>query len=198
MDKKFLITATHFCCPNFLLDKTKDKCVKSNNENSVQTYLQLTFILLLFIIQVDSNSTNLHLELLDNMSEIANLIKSNDNDSNKQRDNFFSDFNQLYDLISSDAFNTNTNKKWTVYLWDNRSMINYIRTSVLRGTDTLSDLMSTILNHFVDYHYPTQSIIKNDDLIKLNTAADRQLRLSTFNLYDVIVFYFSILEMDSC
>ena len=189
MDKKFLITAIHFCCPNFCLDKNMDKCVKSNSDMSTYFY----FIYKMYVLfKVNVNSTDLYVELLNNMANIRSLIKSNYNHTD-QTDAFFSSFNQFYDLISNDSFNTNTNKKLTVYLWDNSAMINYIRESIVNGADNLNDLMSTILNHFVDFHHPTQSIIKNNELIKLNTIANKQLRLSTFNLYDVFISYSEVL-----
>jgi hypothetical protein len=113
---------------------------------------------------------------------------------------FFAEFDQIYDELSnginaSAAFNgsvmatnsSNSKLKWTIYLWDNKKLIDYV-SSVMSFDDynlqqKLDKILSTIKNHIVRFHHVTQSIVSNN--LELESMAKLRLRLSTLTVENV-------------
>ena len=126
-------------------------------------------------------------ELINSLDEIYKFIKVFSNDTNNS---FHAEFTQLYEEISNDNYNTNNNSKLTIYLWDNVTMIDYIRTTLSKSisNQSLNEIMSTIKNHIVKFHHPTQSILKNINSFKMSSLAEEQLRLSTLTVEHVMIF----------
>ena len=139
----------------------------------------------MIILKLKANhSINLYNELINNLDEIDKFINSFSNNTNNW---FHSEFTKLYEEISNDSYNTNKNSKLTIYLWDNTTMIDYIQKTLEKSfsNKSLSEIMSTIKNHIVKFHHPTQSILKNINSFKMSSLADAQLRLSTLTLEHV-------------
>jgi hypothetical protein len=111
---------------------------------------------------------------------------------------FFAEFDQIYDELSNDLMNgslfsmtslnsTSSKPKWTVYLWDNKKLIDYV-SSVMSFDDynlqqKLDKILSTIKNHIVRFHHVTQSIVSNN--LELESMAKLRLRLSTLTVENV-------------
>ena len=115
------------------------------------------------------------------------------NDSSRQERaslvaSFMEQLASIYDEVTNDAHNTVNSTKYTVYLWDNRRMIDYA-TSILSFHDyeikiKLDKIIAALRNHIVKQHHITQSIVSNTG--ELTSLAGKQLRLSTFNLENVL------------
>lgn len=104
---------------------------------------------------------------------------------------FFNEFEQIYAELTDDAYNTNNNTKYTIYLWDDSKFNDYI-SSVMSYQDysmqqKLERLINTIKNHIVKFHHVTQTIVANN--IEVETLASKKLRLSTFNIENVGLYY---------
>ncbi len=102
---------------------------------------------------------------------------------------FHKEFTKLYNEITNEIYNTNTNDKWTIYLWDNVAMIEFIKHQLSTRSLTkssinqkLNEILNTIKNHFVKFHHTTQSILKNSNHFKIESFAKAQHRYSTLNL----------------
>lgn len=103
---------------------------------------------------------------------------------------FFNEFEQIYEELTDDAYNTNNSTKYTVYLWDDSKFNDYI-SSVMSYQDysmqqKLERLINTIKNHIVKFHHVTQSIVSNN--VEVETLASKKLRTSTFNIENVSIY----------
>ena len=105
---------------------------------------------------------------------------------------FLNEYEQIYDELTNDKFNTNNNTKYTIYLWDNVKMNAYIR-KVMNYYDynlnqKLDKIINTIRHHIVKFHHVTQSIVANN--VDLETLANKKIRLSVINTENHVISRF--------
>jgi hypothetical protein len=101
---------------------------------------------------------------------------------------FLYEYEEIYDLLTNDKYNTNNSTKYTIYLWDNAKLDDYIR-KVMNYYDynlqqKLDRIINTIKHHIVKFHHVTQSIVSNN--AGLETMANKKIRLSMINIENVI------------
>ena len=90
---------------------------------------------------------------------------------------FLKDFNELYDLITNDTYNTGNSTRYTVFLWDAAAMQGFIARQLLLSGDLSTRvklILSTLKNHLVPSLYPTQRFVNNQKT--LLTLAGKKIR----------------------
>jgi AAA+ superfamily predicted ATPase len=107
---------------------------------------------------------------------------------------FLKEYEEIYDILTNDKYNTNNSTKYTIFLWDNAKLNDYIR-KVMNYYDynlhqKLERIINTIKHHIAKFHHITQSIVSND--VNIETLANKKIRLSIINVENVSLYIFLI------
>jgi hypothetical protein len=101
---------------------------------------------------------------------------------------FLKEYEEIYDILTNDKYNTNNSTKYTIFLWDNNKLNDYIR-KVMNYYDynlhqKLERIINTIKHHIAKFHHITQSIVSND--VNIETLANKKLRFSMIQVENVM------------
>lgn len=111
---------------------------------------------------------------------------------------FTKEINSLYAELTRNVRNRDLNTtRLTVFLWDNTTMIEHIKTLLTATLNTsmsrrLEQIIEAIRNHIVKIHYSTHSIYSNNMRID-SLAKGKTLRFSRIDLENVLVQFFETL-----